>query len=223
MNIFNINNIALTVLNYDISWVELLGTLTGLISVILAGRNKISNYPIGIINIILFFILFYQIQMYSDMFEQVYYLVVSIIGWYLWLNPKKEEDKNKKDTLRITKNSNKENLVYVIITVLGTIGLGWFMQNVNDFLPSLFPVAASFPYLDAFTTILSLLAMYMLAKRKIGNWYLWILVDVIAVVLYFVKDVKLLSIEYFIFLVNAIISFMYWKKVMKKEAGELNE
>jgi nicotinamide mononucleotide transporter len=219
---FSINNTVITILNYPISLVELIGTVTGLISVILAGRNKISNYPIGIINIIFFFILFYQVQLYSDMFEQVYYFVVSIIGWYLWVNPK-ESNKNKKDELRISNNSLKETMIYAIITLVGSIILGLFMANIHTLLPQFFAEPASYPYLDAFTTIMSLLAMYMLAKRKIDNWYLWILVDIIAVVLYFVKDVKLLSIEYFIFLVNAIVSFKYWKKTMKKEEMEHNE
>lgn len=219
---FDINNTVLTILNYDISFVELLGTITGLISVVLAGRNKISNYPIGIINIILFFILFYQIQMYSDMIEQVYYLVVSIIGWYLWLNPKKE-DKNKQNSLRITTNTKTENIKYGLITIVSVVVLGTLMKNIHLLMPNLFPLEASFPYLDAFTTVLSLIAMYMLAKRKINNWYLWILVDIIAVVLYYIKDVKLLSLEYLIFLINAIISLMYWKKIMKKEEAEVDE
>ncbi len=219
---FDITNIAFKILNYDISYVELIGTITGLISVILAGRNKVSNYPIGIINIIFFFILFYQVQLYSDMFEQVYYLVVSIIGWYLWLNPK-ENKKNKENELRITHNSFKENIIYSIILIGGTILVGIFMKNIHIYFPKIFSEPASYPFLDAFTTIMSLLAMYMLAKRKIDNWYLWIVVNVIAVVLYFVKGVKLLSIEYFIFLVNAIISLKYWYKVKKQEEKEVDK
>lgn len=220
---FDINNIALTILNYDISYVELIGTITGLISVILAGRNKVSNYPIGIINIIFFFILFYQIQLYSDMFEQAYYFVVSILGWYLWLNPKKDKDKTKENTLRVTNNTLKENIIYGIILIVTSIALGMFMKNINVILPKIFTSPASYPYLDSFTTMLSLIAMYMLAKRKIENWYLWIIVNVIAVVLYFVKGVKLLSIEYFIFLINAIISLRYWYKVKKSEEKEVEQ
>ena len=81
---FSVNTIAFTILGYSISWLELVGTIFNLVCVILAARRNIWNWPIGLIGVMLFGVLFYQINLYADVFEQVYYLITGISGWYLW-------------------------------------------------------------------------------------------------------------------------------------------
>ncbi len=214
-NIFNVNTIFFTVLNYDMSYIELFGTVFTAISVYLAAKNKVITWPIGIIGVILYGFLFYQIQLYSDLIEQFYYLITGFWGWWLWTHPKNKDEKDKSNELKISNNSHRENVISVILIAIASLVMGYYVARFHLIFPSAFSEPASFPYLDAFTTVMSFLANFLLMKRRIESWYLWIIVDVIGVWLYFVKGVPLLSILYFAFLINAFWGYSKWKKTLR--------
>ena len=90
MTLFDINNIACEIIGYQISYVELIGTLFGFISVYLATKTNILTWATGIINELFLFILFFQVQLYADMFLQVFFFVVTLYGWYNWKQIPKE-------------------------------------------------------------------------------------------------------------------------------------
>lgn len=216
ISFFDIDTVFFTILGYPMSYLEFFGTIFNLWCVWLTAKNKILCWPVGIVGVILYMFLFYQIQLYSDLVEQTYFLITSFYGWILWLNlgaAKKEEDKNKR--LKIGRNSMRANIIYVVIIILGTLGMGYFMGNIHLYFPNFFPEPASFPYLDAFTTMMSFAATILLAKKKVESWYLWILVDIIGIGLYFAKDVKFISLEYAIFLGLATKGLIDWKKEYK--------
>jgi len=219
-NFFSINTVFFTFLNYPMSYLEFFGTvLTGL-SVYLSAKNKVISWPIGIVGVVLFGFLFYQIQLYSDLFEQIYYLVTGFWGWWLWTHPK-IADKDTNNELKVSFGSQKFNLIGIASIVLLTISMSYFMSNIHLIFPVIFPIAASFPFMDAFTTAVSFVANIYLAKRKIENWYMWIIVDVIAVFLYFQKGVIFLSILYFFFLLNALKGLYDWSKTQKSYAKKI--
>ena len=91
--------------------------------------------------------------------------------------------------------------------------LGFAMSNVHDLLPSVFPIPAAFPYLDAFTTVMSFTAQLLMAHRKLENWYLWIAVDVIGIGLYFARGVRAIAILYALFLVLAVRGLLNWRRL----------
>ena len=91
MSYFYIDNTFFTLLDYPISYLEFFGTIAGIIAVWLAAKSNILTWPIGLINIGLFFIIFFQVQLYSDMFLQVYFFGISIYGWYNWVYEKKNK------------------------------------------------------------------------------------------------------------------------------------
>lgn len=216
LSFFDINTTLFTFWGYQMSYLECFGTIFNLWCVWLTAKNKILCWPIGLVGVVLFMFLFYQIQLYSDFIEQIYFLVTGFYGWILWHNlraTKKEENKNKR--LKISRNSLRTNSIYAAVVVFGTIVMGYFIGRVHLYLPNFFPEPASFPYLDAFTTVMSFVATILLAKKKIESWYLWILVDIIGVGLYFVKDVKFISLEYLIFLVIATKGLIDWTKEHK--------
>ena len=95
---FDVNNTAFTMIGYQISWLELVGTIFNLACVILVARRNILTWPIGIIAVILFGALFWQINLYADVIEQVYYLVTGIVGWYMWASVKHRDSEDKKST-----------------------------------------------------------------------------------------------------------------------------
>lgn len=213
--IFDVNNTAVTLLNYDMSYVELFGTIFTGWSVYLAAKNKLLTWPIGILGTVLYLFLFFQINLYADLIEQIYYFVTGFWGWWLWTHPRKAEEKSADNELKISINTKRETIVEWGVIILGSLALGSFISNLHNMLPSLFTDVASYPYIDAFTTVLSFVAAYLLMKRRLDNWYMWIIVDVVGIWLYFVKGVPLLSLLYFAFLANAIVGHFKWAKTIK--------
>lgn len=221
--LLNINTVLFTFLGYPMSYIEFFGTIFNLWCVWLAAKNKILNWPVGILGIILYLFLFYQIRLYSDLFEQMYFLVMSFYGWWLWTRLYPKQGAGKKQTLRIRRNTTRANAVYIAVIILGTALLGYFMKNIDLYFPKYFPEPASFPFLDAFTTVMSFAATILMARKKVECWYLWILVDIIGIWLYYRKGVKFIAFEYVIFLILATKGMLSWRKEFRKDKDELNK
>jgi len=219
---FDVQTIFFTIFGYEMSFLEFFGTILNIISVWLVIKNKIWTWPIGNVAVILFAILFYQIQLYSDLFEQIYFFIAGFYGWFVWLKLRSGENNNSED-LGITSSSPKTLGIYFVAIGLGTLLMGHLMSNIHLYLSTYFPVPATFAYLDAFTTVLSFAATILMAHKKIECWYLWILVDVIGIGLYFSKGVIFISILYVIFLVLAIRGLLSWNELYKKGGVLLGE
>ncbi|SDC33804.1 nicotinamide riboside transporter PnuC [Williamwhitmania taraxaci] len=200
-----IENIAFEILSYPISYVELIGTLFGLISVYFATRANILTWATGIVNEGFLFILFFQVQLYADMFLQVYFFAVTLYGWYQW-NAKTSENK-------IFETSFKNKIFLAAIILLGTLLSGIFFTNIHLYLPTYFKIQAAYPFTDSFVMVTSIVATILLAKKRVENWYLWIAVDLVCIVLYFKKGIYFLSLEYFIFLWFASYGLYHWRKM----------
>jgi nicotinamide mononucleotide transporter len=204
LEFFNINNIAFEVLNYELSYVELIATAFGLLAVYWASKANIWTWSASIINVSALFILLYQFQLYADMLLQIYFLIVTFYGWYYWQKPKEEQ--------RITNVNRKEIIIYSIIFVVGTFGIGRFMSQIHLQFPTYFPEAAAFPYGDAFTTTGSIIAMILLSRKQLENWLVWIVVDIVSIVLYYQKGIMFLAAEFVIFMVICMFGYYNWRK-----------
>lgn len=209
MELFEISNIAFEVLGYQISYVELIATLFGLISVYFASRANILTWPTGIVNELFLFVLFFQVQLYADMLLQVYFFVVTLYGWRSW--------KTKPKGNSITTTSASRRLWFVAIVIIGSLITGFLFSNIHLYLPQYFRIEAAYPYADSLVMVLSIIATVLLAQKKIETWYLWIMVDVICVFLFLKKGIVFLGIEYFIFLGVATYGLLNWKKQMKND------
>jgi nicotinamide mononucleotide transporter len=146
------------------------------------------------------------------MVEQVYYFVISIIGWVAW--HKKREEKPER-IIRTSWSTISGIVLALIITMVSTCALSFCTSNFHKWLPNIFTEKASFPVLDSLTTVMSFVAMYLTTIRKNEGWVYWIIVDVIATWLYWIKDVKFISIQYIILLGMAIYGFLNWIKSSK--------
>lgn len=176
-------------------------------------KNKIWSWPIGNLGVILFGILFFQIQLYSDFIEQIYFFITGFYGWWVWLNIKDKAKNDPKDDLAITYDTNINRYRYLVAIATGTIVMGYVMSRINVWIPSIFSTPASFPYMDAFTTVMSFAATILMAYKKVESWYLWILVDIIGIWLYVSKGVVFISILYVCFLVLATKGLFNWRKL----------
>lgn len=213
-NLFDINNIAFELLGYKMSHLELWATIFGLLAVILSALESVWSWILGLLNVALAFIMFYQIQLYPDMFLQVFFFITNIIGWWQWKFPKVEEANNKSE-LKITKLTIKQSIQLTFIGLLGTALLGTFAKNLNELLPLLFSKPSAFPYTDSFTTVMSIVATFMLIRKKVETWWFWLVIDVISTYMYFVKDIKLYSLLYAAFCVIALFAALKWTKEYK--------
>lgn len=208
--LLDIHTILFKLFDYPMSYVELFGTIFGLISVWLATKANIHTWTTGLVNVMLFFIIYYQVQLYSDMFLQVFFFAMSIFGLWQWMN-KKPVNNDKKISLL----NNKQRILYSITILTGTIVLGRFISEIHVFFPSLFSQPASYPYADAFTTILSIAATFLMAYKKTECWILWIMVDVVSTYLYVQKGILFIAFEYLIFLALATYGLVEWLKAKK--------
>jgi nicotinamide mononucleotide transporter len=127
-------------------------------------------------------------------------------------------DKNKeKDTSMVSFSSPKGRAITVGSIAVGTVLFGYVMSNIHTLFPVIFQAPASYPYLDAFTTVMSFVATILMIYKKIESWMLWILVDIIGIVLYYVKEVKFVSILYVIFLALATKGLISWYQTWKAQ------
>jgi nicotinamide mononucleotide transporter len=210
---FNIDTILFEALGYRMSLLELLAVLTGLAAVWLAARANILTWLFALVNAVLFFILFYQVNLYSAMALQVFFFCNALYGWYNW---QQSESGDKKP---VTMLPHKQRVIWLAVIMLGAMALGTVMSRIHLWLPDLFPERATFIYTDAMIAVMSIAASVLLAKLRLENWILWILVNLMSVAMYAMKGVMLVSLQYVIFLLMASYGFVEWKKkVISKQS-----
>jgi nicotinamide mononucleotide transporter len=210
VDFLDINNIFFHVLGYAMSYVEFFGTIAGFIAVYLSAQANAWSWPIGILNVILLFFLFFQVQLYPDMFLQVYFFVTNLLGWWRWKNPRPGED-NRKSELKISQLSKSQLTGSILLLIGGTLISGTAASQLNEWFPLIFSKPSAYPFLDSFVLICSILAQYWMLHKKTECWSLWILANVIATRLYFLKDIRFLALEYLIFCFIAGIGWLTWR------------
>jgi nicotinamide mononucleotide transporter len=213
MNPLSVNTTAFAVLGYPISYIELVGTVLYLWSVWLIAQRRMLTWPVGIVSVLLYMALFYQIRLYADAIEQIYYLAVSIYGWWTWRRSPRETG----NLVSVRFSRVKATIVTIGITALLSVATGILLSRVHLLLPSIFPEPASFPYLDAITTVMSFTAMWLLARKRTENWIYWIVIDLIGIGLYYVKGVKFVSLLYVILLALATRGLVLWLKAGRSQ------
>lgn len=201
--LYGLNVPLATILGYPLTWFETLGTIFGMLGTVLATKDHIATWFFGILNAILFFIIFYHSALYSDMLLQVYFFITFIYGWVVWSKAKKSTN----EILYLTKRQRIKTGIFILVCVAV---LSYIVGKLNVWLPSLFPKAVEFKYLDSIVAVVSVTANWLLAKRYIENWILWIIVNLLATYIYFQKDLMLISIEYLIFLILAFYGLKNW-------------
>lgn len=189
------------------SYIELIGLISGLASVVFASRLNSLTWTLGIINEIAFLILFYRARLYSGMLLQIFLMAFTIYGWIIWRsNPVTAETPHL--------ISNLARLTATLLVAFSTVLIALVSCHINLLLPSLFPEPAAFPLIDAFTAAASIVATVLLAHRVIESWMLWITVDVVSVSLYFFRGIPFLALLYGVFFLLAIRGLREWQKHM---------
>jgi nicotinamide mononucleotide transporter len=192
------------------TWIEIIAVVFGLLCVLLTIRQNIWCWPTGLVQVSLYIVIFHDAKLYSDLILHVIYVVLQVYGWYHWLYGGRERSK-----LPVTRMPSLHLGAWIAVCIAGTAVWGWFMATYTD---------AAVPYPDAFTTVASLVAQWLMARKKLASWYFWIAVDIVAINVYLYKALYPTAGLYAVFLVLATIGFFAWRKTISKdEAGSAPE
>ncbi|MDM9631344.1 nicotinamide riboside transporter PnuC [Robiginitalea aurantiaca] len=183
---------------------EALAFVFGIASVILAKRESILVYPTGLVATVITMYLFFKDKLLGDMMINLYYSLMSIYGWWNWSRRKEGET-----VVHITRTNRSEKSLGFIL-FLGASGLNYFIYRIFDV------AIETSNYVDILTSGIFFTAMWYMATKKLENWTLWILADLITIPLYAYRGWGMLSLQYFIFTILAIQGYREWKKRLDK-------
>ena len=187
------------------SAIETSAVFFGLLSVWYAKKEKIWLYPTGIVSVIIYIDLTFQYKLYGDMGIQVYYLIMSIYGWYFWI-----KGKGAQVPVPISRNNKQENLI-VFLLFVGSFLLIRFGLELTD---------SSVPTWDALTSALAIAGMWLMARKKIEHWIAWIIVDSISFPLYIYKGLPLTSFQFLIYTILAVWGYLTWNIKLKLKESQ---
>jgi nicotinamide mononucleotide transporter len=179
--------------------VEVLGFVAGGACVWLAVRENIWNWPIGIANNVFYVVVFLQARLFADMSLQLAFAVLGFYGWYMWLfggEARTEE--------RVSRTPWPQWIALSAACAAATWGASVYLATVKD----------AAPFLDALITAMSLVAQYMLTRKYLENWFVWMAVDVISIGLYAVKHLGLTAVLYAIYLAMCVAGASQWRRSM---------
>ncbi|MDQ2177622.1 nicotinamide riboside transporter PnuC [Marinifilum sp. D714] len=180
--------------------VEIIGTILGLLFLYLEIKQNKWLWPVGLLTSVMYIYVFFVAKLYADMSLQFYYVFISIYGWILWARGKQQE----KELPVIRLNMNL--FLKLLVTSIAIYALiAFILVNFTD---------GSIPYWDAFTTALSIVATWMLARKILEQWLVWIVVNSVSLGLYIYKDLNFTAILFFFYTTMAVVGYLQWKKDM---------
>lgn len=215
---------------YDLSWIEAIGTLAGLVCIWLASLEKVINYPFGLINVTLFAVIFFQIQLYASLLLQLFFFVANVYGWYAW----SRQTSDNQAALKIRWLPLPKALIWGAVCV---IAIGMMTKYIDPVFAVLTRAAVSlmnglglevampqlqpdpFPFWDSCMMILSIVAMVLMTRKYVENWLLWVIINVISVLIFARQGVYAMSLEYIILTLIALNGSRMWIKSAREHGS----
>jgi len=185
-------------------WMEVFGFLTGAACVALLVRQNIWNWPLGIANNLAFIVLFYRTGLYADVGLQGFYIVISVYGWWSWLHGGRDHG-----ALTVSRVRPAVGLLLALAVALITAGLTWLLRRYTN---------STVPVLDSLITALSLVAQFMMTRKWIENWPVWIVANCISVGLLIYKGLYVTSALYLVYQVLCVMGLLEWRRALQREA-----
>lgn len=234
MDFFSVQNILVHIPigtgGYSLSWIEAIGTVAGLLCIWLASLEKIINYFFGLINVTLFAVIFFQIQLYASLLLQLFFFVANIYGWYAW----SRQTNNNEALLKIRWLPLPKAMGWLAACVVAIGLMTVYIDPVFGFLtrvavslmqalglnvtqPELQPDA--FPFWDSCMMVLSIVAMILMTRKYVENWLLWVIINVISVVIFALQGVLAMSLEYLILTFIALNGSRMWIKSAREHGS----
>lgn len=180
-------------------WLELIGFVFGIAGVWLTIRKNIWCFPVGIVNVLITAFLVFDKKLFADTLQQLVYFILLVAGWVLWIKRKRIQQ-----DIKIENTSIKEYLILIPVYLSGSFLMGWVLKNYST---------ASLPFADSFATVLCFMAQWMIAKRKIENWILWMVANLAYIIIYLIKDMPMYALLSAVYLAMAFMGYREWKKI----------
>lgn len=194
------------------SFLEIFGFITGIAGVFLTIKRSPFCWPISALNVMLYTVIFYDAKLYADMGLQGVFLFFSVYGWYAWTKGS-ENYLPDSSPLQVTQSTIKELSFGLLFIIPIAMILGFMLKNQTN---------ADFPYIDSMLASLSIFAQILQTRKRLENWYLWILVDTVYILIYVSKDLYLSALLYAVFLGLAIQGVIEWRKVLGFSTKDLS-
>ncbi len=204
--IFTLVNVAVLIYSKE-GILGFTASITGMLSVILVAKGKISNYYFGIINVVIYGFISYNSKYYGEaMLNILYFLPMQIIGFIMWRRNNVNTDESKE--VRAERMRAKEIILWSVLSGIAVIVYGIILKKLNNTLPMA----------DSFTTVLSVTAMILMVKRYLEQWIVWIMIDIVAIYMWlFVKSDYNITIMWTAYLVNAVYGLYNWVQLYRRE------
>ncbi|MGZ0752038.1 nicotinamide riboside transporter PnuC [Kluyvera sichuanensis] len=206
---------------YDLSWIEAVGTVAGLLCIWLASLEKIVNYLFGLINVTLFAIIFFQIQLYASLLLQLFFFAANLYGWYAWSRQTSQNEAELQirwlplpkamSWLAACVVAIALMTLYIdpVFAVLTRVAVNVMQgMGMNVVMPTLQPDA--FPFWDSSMMVLSIAAMVLMTRKYVENWLLWVIINVISVAIFSLQGVYAMALEYLILTFIALNGSRMW-------------
>lgn len=194
------------------NFIEIFGVISGIVYVFLEIKQDVRLWPVGFVTAGVYMWVFFDGKLYADACLQFYYLVISVLGWRWWIKsvhpPKKREEgsvANQKEPLRVTHISKRTAVVLATVFAVCFVAVWRVLDRFTD---------SPVPMADAFVSTLSAIATWMLARKYLEHWYLWIIIDFVAVLLFYERGLYPTIVLYLVYCVMAFVGLKEWRKTM---------
>lgn len=184
------------------TWLEFIAVFAGIASVWYSKKENLLVYPVGLINTIIYVYLSFSAKLFGEATVNLYYTIMSIYGWWIWV--KKD---NQEQNLQISYSDKKEWFIQIGFFAICYIVIFFSL----DYLKKAFAPGA-IPWADAFASAAAFTGMWLMTRKKMENWFWWIVTNISCIPLYFVKGYIFTSVYYFVLLVLAIWGWLEWKQ-----------
>jgi nicotinamide mononucleotide transporter len=181
---------------------ESIAVLLSIAYVIFAAKEIIIAWYCAFLSVSIYIYLCLNAQLYAETFLQVFYLTMAVVGWYQW----KFNNSGDKSGKKIIQLPLKKHLINILLSSIATVITGYLLSKYTQ---------AALPYIDAFTTVFSLYATWMVAQKVLENWLYWIVIDLVSFFLYTSRDLYLTGLLYIVFTLLATYGYFSWKKKIK--------
>ena len=185
--------------------VEVFGAILGILYTVFSVKQNILTWPTGLLTSLLYIVVFYNSKFYAGMGLQAYYVVVSIYGWFYWLRGASTNTQTQ--NIQVRKTGARLWVKLAVSSIIIYILILFILLNFTD---------SDIPYLDSLTTALSIVATWMLARKYIEHWLIWIFVDLLSSGLYVYKNLWPTVILFIIYTIMACLGYTEWLKDLKK-------
>ncbi len=208
-------NITFAVADANVSLLEVISTLCGLLCVFLAGRASVANFWVGYAYNILLFMLFWNKNLYASMLLQPVSLFINAMGHWRWTHPASDEANSQKQ-LKVTLMKWRQRGGLLLAIVAAVALWGFVLSNLDAWWPGVFPAARS-PYLDATVAVMILCAQFLSAQKRLECWIVWLTVDIAQIILYLTSGLVFMPAVSAIYLVLAAMGLAQWRKQLKTQ------